>query len=148
MDVVADLACAAPPARVFEVVADLATYPGWLEIVTRARAEEPPDELEPAWSVDLRGQVGPLRRTKRLRMVRTVARPSEEVRFERREVDGREHSPWVLSAAIDPTAEGARLTMRLHYGGRLWMPVLDRLLAMEIERSRSRLADVLAGTVT
>jgi hypothetical protein len=29
--------------------------------------------------------------------------------------------------------------MRLHYGGRLWMPVLDRLLADEVERSRPRL---------
>ena len=29
--------------------------------------------------------------------------------------------------------------MRLHYGGRLWMPALDRLLADEIERSRPRL---------
>jgi acyl carrier protein len=26
-------------------------------------------------------------------------------------------------------ADGSRLTMRLHYGGRLWMPALDRLLA-------------------
>ena len=28
--------------------------------------------------------------------------------------------------------------MRLHYGGRLWVPALDRLLADEIERSRPR----------
>jgi hypothetical protein len=34
--------------------------------------------------------------------------------------------------------------MRLHYGGRLWMPVLDRLLSEEIERSRPRLLALLA----
>ncbi len=47
--------------------------------------------------------------------------------------------PWVLDATVDPRPDGSRLTMRLHYGGRLWMPVLDRLLADEIERSRPRL---------
>ncbi len=34
--------------------------------------------------------------------------------------------------------------MRLHYGGRLWLPVLDRLLTDEIERSRPRLLAKLA----
>jgi hypothetical protein len=29
--------------------------------------------------------------------------------------------------------------MQLHYGGSMWMPMLDRLLADEIERSRTRL---------
>ena len=35
--------------------------------------------------------------------------------------------------------------MRLHYGGRLWMPALDRLLADEIERSRPRLLELPDG---
>jgi len=29
--------------------------------------------------------------------------------------------------------------MRLHYGGSLWVPMLDRVLRDEIERSRPRL---------
>jgi hypothetical protein len=45
----------------------------------------------------------------------------------------------VLDATIAPTSTGSTLTMRLHYGGRLWMPALDRVLADEIERSRPRL---------
>jgi hypothetical protein len=36
--------------------------------------------------------------------------------------------------------------MELHYGGSMWMPMLDRLLADEIERSRGRLLDVLGVT--
>jgi hypothetical protein len=36
--------------------------------------------------------------------------------------------------------------MRMHYGGRLWVPVLDRLLAQEIEHSRTRLAVLLGET--
>ena len=37
------------------------------------------------------------------------------------------------------------LSMRLHYGGTLWVPALDRVLADEIRRGRSRLA-ALVGT--
>jgi hypothetical protein len=35
--------------------------------------------------------------------------------------------------------------MGLHYGGSLWMPLLDRLLSDEIERSRPRLLTVLGA---
>ena len=164
MDVDADLTCTSPPHRVFETIADLGTYPDWLDIVTRAEPVPagPDDDGAPAWSVDLRGQVGPLRRTKRLRMVRTRVDQDHHVRFERREVDGRQHSPWVLSATVEPVgsgtglpgasgtglpgASGTVLTMRMHYGGRLWVPVLDRLLAQEIEHSRTRLAVLLGET--
>ena len=148
MDVDADLTCTSPPSRVFELVADLGTYPDWLDIVGRAEpvpADEG-DDGDPAWSVDLRGQVGPLRRTKRLRMVRTRFDRDHHARFERREIDGRQHSAWVLSATVEPVDDGTTLTMRLHYGGRLWMPILDRLLAQEIEHSRARLARLLGET--
>jgi hypothetical protein len=77
-------------------------------------------------------------------MVRTVSEAPTHARFERVEHDGREHSSWVLDAEVEPTADGSRLTRRLHYGGRLWMPVLDRLLSEEIERSRPRLLALLA----
>ena len=138
MDVTADLEAPHPPARVFEVVADLATYPRWLDIVARA---EPDGD---AWSVDLRGRLGPFARSKRLRMVRTAADEPTHARFERAELDGRSHSAWVLDATVAPDGGGSRLTMKLHYGGGLWMPVLERLLRDEIERSRARLLDVLS----
>jgi hypothetical protein len=72
-------------------------------------------------------------------MVRTELAAPRHARFERVEHDGREHSAWVLDAEVSDLDAGSRLTMRLHYGGRLWMPVLDRLLSEEIERSRPRL---------
>jgi hypothetical protein len=33
--------------------------------------------------------------------------------------------------------------MHLHYSGRLWAPVLDRLLGEEIERAQARLGDLV-----
>jgi hypothetical protein len=140
VDVVASLDAPCRPAVLFPWVDDLGRYPDWLDIVPRAQPVDPNGgDVGPAWSVDLRGRLGPFARAKRLRMVRTEHDADRHARFERVEHDGRDHSSWVLDAEIAPTGEGSTLTMRLHYGGRLWMPALDRLLADEIERSRPRL---------
>jgi hypothetical protein len=145
VDVTADLDAPCGPAELFAWVGDLDRYPQWLDIVARA---EPVDAAAgdpgPAWSVDLRGRLGPLSRSKRLRMVRTDHAPPDHVRFERRDHDGRSHAPWVLDATVAPTEEGSRLTMHLHYGGALWGPVIERLLGDEIGRSRQRLLACLA----
>ena len=139
VDVVAHVDTPHSPAEVWAVVSDLGSYPDWLDIVPRADAA--PDG---SWTVDLRGRLGPFARSKRLRMVRTVADEPEVVVFERGERDGRQHSAWVLRAEVAPAAEGgSRLTMRLHYGGSLFGPVLERLLGDTIERSRPRLLEVL-----
>ena len=100
------------------------------------------DEL-PAWSVDLRGRLGPFARSKRLRMVRTdLVVPSLAV-FERRETDERHHSYWMLRAEVSQRPAGSALLMRLHYGGALWGPVVERLLAEEVDRGRTRLLDLV-----
>ena len=144
MDVTADLDAPCPPDELFAWVDDLGRYPQWLDIVPRASAADPhPDDPGPAWSVDLRGRLGPFARSKRLRMARTVHEPGR-VRFERAERDGRQHSPWVLSAEVTGVAGGSRLRMHLHYGGSLFGPLVERLLADEIARSRPRLLALLA----
>ena len=146
MEIVATLDAPCAPEVLFDWVDDLGRYPDWLDIVPRAvPVEAHHDDVGPAWSVDLRGRLGPFARSKRLRMVRTAREAGSHARFERVEHDGREHSSWVLDALVGATADGSRLTMSLHYGGRLWMPVLDRLLADEIERSRPRLLERVSG---
>lgn len=146
MDVTASMEAPFGPDGVFAVVSDLGTYADWLDIVRTVQPADPePGDAGPAWSVVLQGQLGPLRRSKKLRMVRT-ALDGETVRFERAETDGRSHSSWVLAAEVRPAATGSQLVMRLHYGGSMWMPLLDRLLADEIERSRPRLVEVVGGT--
>lgn len=144
MEVTATLAADVPLDDLFEVVHDLGTYPDWLDIVTRADPVDTVDGEDAAWSVDLRGQVGPFRRSKRLRVVRTEfddpdSSGSASVRFERKELDGKDHSDWLVEAELVTAASGPEMRMRLHYGGNLWVPMLDRLLADEIERSRPRL---------
>jgi hypothetical protein len=147
MDVTASLEAPCTPEALFAWTDDLGRYPEWLDIVPRAVPADPhADDVGPAWSVDLRGRLGPFARAKRLRMVRTAREAPSHARFERVEHDGRDHSAWVLDATVDQVPDGARLVMRLHYGGRLWMPALDRVLADEIERSRPRLLRAVASS--
>lgn len=144
MDVHADLEARVPPSELFAWVEDLTSYPSWLEIVPRAEEAEPdPGDAGPAWRVDLRGRLGPLARSKRLRMVRTEHLVPRRVVFERRELDGRRHSPWVLTAEVTAASGVSRLDMRLHYGGGFASRALGVLLTQEIERSRVRLLELL-----
>lgn len=139
MDVTADLVAPCTPDELFVWVDDLGRYPQWLDIVPRASTAEPhSDDPGPAWSVDLRGRLGPFARSKRLRMARTV-HEAGRVRFERVEHDGRQHAPWELEAEVAAAVGGSRLAMHLHYGGTLGGPVVERLLADEINRSKPRL---------
>ncbi len=149
MDVTATLQAPCPPPTLFALVEDLGTYPRWLDLVHRAEPAADPASsaaAPPVWRVDLRARIGPLTRSKRLRMERVEHRPdSGTVRFERREVDGRRHAPWVLTAIVAPAGDGSTLAMHLHYGGKLWTGgVLERALNDQIQEGRSRLLD-LAG---
>ncbi|WP_421120258.1 SRPBCC family protein [Aquihabitans daechungensis] len=138
MDIEAELRAPCTPDVLFAWARDLDRYPQWLEIVTQA---QPGDDG--SWAVDLRGRMGPLARTKRLRMVRTELVEPSRVVFERAEVDGREHSPWTLTADVSAEGDGARLAMSLHYGGGLFEPLIERVLRDEIERSRLRLLELV-----
>ena len=142
MELIAELDAPCPPAELFAWVGDLSRYPGWLTIVTRAEAFQ---AQPPAWSVDLRGRIGPFARSKRLRMERTQLVPDELAVFERREGDGRQHAAWVLTAAVRRTDAGSRLDMVLRYDGALWGPVLERLLADEIVQGKARLLELVSA---
>lgn len=140
MDVAATLDAPCSPEELFAWVEHLERYPQWLEIVSRVAALG-----DGGWAVDLRGRLGPLARSKRLRMVRARHEPPRAVTFERAELDRRNHSPWVLDAEVMPHAGGSQLRMNLHYGGGLFGPVLERVLRDEIERSRLRLLALVSA---
>ncbi len=144
MDVEAGLDAPAAADELFVWVEDLGRYPQWLDIVPRAEPAPAHEADEgPAWFVTLRGRIGPLSRSKRLRMVRTQHDRPHEVTFERREHDGQQHSLWRLRAVVDQEVGHSRLTMHLHYGGGLWDAVVERMLQSEIDRSRERLLALL-----
>jgi hypothetical protein len=144
MDVTATVDAPVGVEKLFAVVADLTSYPHWLGIVHQVTVQATGSGEPSAWLVELRGKVGPFARSKRLRMVQSVSESPSIVVFERRETDGRKHSPWVLTAQVGATSGGSNLTVNLHYGGTLFTGgVLERLLADQIVQGRERLLVVL-----
>jgi hypothetical protein len=144
VDVTATVEAPVGVEKLFAVVADLTTYPEWLNIVHQVTVEPVGSDGKSAWLVELRGKVGPFARSKRLRMVQSVCESPNIVVFERRETDERKHSPWVLTAQVGLTSVGSNLKVNLHYGGTLFTGgVLERLLADQIAQGRERLLTVL-----
>ncbi len=132
----------ADPQRVFDLVADLATYPSWLDIVHKVEPDSPSD----AWLVTLRAKLGPLARSKRLRMVRDIHEPHRRVRFVRHEEDGRDHSAWVLDSTVEPAPDGgSTVTMLLRYDGRLWTSALRGVLDGQVAAATAKLAGLARG---
>jgi uncharacterized protein YndB with AHSA1/START domain len=136
----------APPAKLFAVMSDLATYGQWMKLIERCEPAVPStDDAGPAWWVTLRAKVGPFARSKRLRMVRTDATPDSTIRFERRETDGRQHSDWIMTCAIDPVETGSRITVSLSYSGGLWSGPLDAVLGSQVDSAVPQLRDFVSA---
>jgi len=146
METSASLEALCPPADLFGHVSDLAQYPDWMPLVHVADPDPGGSDARPAWAVELRTRIGPLARSKRLRMVRTAIETDRRVVFEREEVDGRRHADWVLRVDLETVADLTRLTMHLSYGGSLWTGgVLQHVLDSEIERGRDRLSALVSS---
>jgi hypothetical protein len=142
----AELAAPCTPDELFAHVDSLERYPAWMALIHDVRVL-PDDDGRPAHDVELRARIGPLARSKRLRMVRTVHEPASRVVFERVELDARQHSAWVLEVQLTASGDGARLVMDLTYGGSLWTGgLLERVLADEIERGRDRLLALVSAS--
>jgi hypothetical protein len=142
------------PGELFFHVSELDRYPQWMGgLVHQAQPLEDGDAHLPAWWVELRSRLGPLARSKKLRMVRTELVEESLAVFERRETDGRNHSTWRLRAqvtALEPIEVGgswteqSRLDMTLTYEGGLWTGgILEKVLQDQIERGRAELLRIL-----
>lgn len=154
MRVTATLSAPCSAERLFAFVDDLAMYPAWCDLVHRVEVTEP-DEVradgtggEPAWVIELRARVGPLARSKRIRMRRDVHdRTAHVAVFERSEVDGKRHSTWLLRAEVTESHGVSTLEMDLRYDGLLWTGgALERVLADQITAGRERLIALVSAT--
>ena len=135
-----DVIVAVDPAVVHPYVADLARYVEWMPMVHEV---EPVDDG--IWNVELRAKVGVFARSKRLRMKRTV-NSSQQIVFERDEIDGRRHSPWKMSVALQNVEAGCVVTVDLSYGGNLWTAgILDRVLAAQVDAGKTGLVRAVQG---
>ena len=135
-----DVVVAVEPTRVYPYVADLARYVEWMPMVHEVETVG-----DGVWNVELRAKVGVFARSKRLRMKRTMD-TTQNIVFERDEIDGKRHSPWTMAIALQPTDAGSVVTVDLSYGGTLWTAgILDRVLAAQVEAGQTGLARVVHG---
>ena len=142
VEIVRSLTAEAAPHELFVHVDDLADYPAWMPLIHEVeRLGSDGDGGAPAWMVELRAQVGPFARSKRLRMERTRIEENRVAVFERREADRRDHSEWILRADLEVDESGRTvLTMTMSYDGALWAgPILERVLDDQVRRGRDRL---------
>jgi len=147
MRLVVDVELPKGPEAVTPWVESLDAYPGWTGLVHRVS----PDAAagDEAWSVELRARIGPLARSKRLRMVRVASTPAGEYRFVREERDGKQHSTWELTAVVESIgtakAPRTRLVMTLFYGGANWAGGLaERTLEDEVRKSKAKLLQLVS----
>lgn len=135
-----DVVVAVEPTRVYPYVADLARYVEWMPMVHEVETVG-----DGVWNVELRAKVGVFARSKRLRMKR-IMDTTQNIVFERDEIDGKRHSPWTMAIALQPTDAGSVVTVDLSYGGTLWTAgILDRVLAAQVEAGKTGLARVVHG---
>ena len=139
MDIRVDVTLPCRAEALLPFVTDLVAYPSWMGLVHAVTPLADGEE----WLVELRGKIGPLARSKRLRMILHEDSTVHRVRFVRRESDGRSHSSWILEALVDEVGNETNLKMTLHYGGRLFSGVVERALQDEIEASKRRLRDLV-----
>ena len=128
--------------KAYSLLRDLSQYPNWLDIVHSVVQEQ---NSTLAWSVELRGKVGPFARSKKLRMERTRDDVQTSVIFERKEADGRNHSEWKLTVFFDGDGPQTMVTVEMFYGGSMFGGgILERMLAEQIDQSRTRLIELLS----
>ena len=122
----------ADPAAVRAVLADLSTWPEWLDVVTASQPE--PGGRPPAWKTRLGFKVGPVELGTDVRLELVEDSP-RHLRFERREDDGRDdHSVVVLDVTLDPDGEAVDVGLEVVVGKQI--PFLD--LQRELDRRRER----------
>lgn len=140
----------AEPHEVYAVLADMTTFPSWLDVVTDVEPAGGAGADGAAWFVTLRAKVGPFARSKRLRVIRTEADGASRVRYERSEVDGRDHADWVMEARVQSRESnpGSNVALDLAYTGGLWTGPLDGILGGQIDQAIERLPAYVEARAT
>ena len=144
----------AEPGRVLAVLRDLATWPAWLDVVTRAEpaSDRAASDGRAAWRVRLGLSLGPVAVGYDVRMVRVTAGPAgaggdgrvEQLRFERDEGDGRsDHSMVVIDVRLKAAGELTKAMVRIEIDKRIPMLDLQRQLDRRAGRATRRLQRLL-----
>ena len=125
----------------FTALSDLTNYAQWLSFIDKATPVGDEDGKN-CWVVTLRARIGPFSRLKKLRMVRIISVPEQEIEFSRSETDGRNHSDWNLNVRIKSTGDtSCMISLSVNYSGGFWSKPLNNIFFDEVEKGTKRLQE-------
>lgn len=145
MNVEASFEAPCTPELLFSIVEDLGNITPWLDLLGGAEpSPADPADTGPAWGATFAIKLGPLTKTKDVRLVRIVHSPQADVVYERHEVpvEGRDVAQiamWRLTMTVSPTDAGSALHVHVFYGGDALGDMAEGILTKELNKSRPAL---------
>ena len=122
----------------FSVLSDLSTYTQWLNFIDSVEPVESEDGR--VWMLVLKAQLGPFSRMKRLRMAKVSSEPHELIRFERKEISGRDASDWSIDINFkELDLITTEITFVVSYSGKLWTRTLETVFNSYVDQARTNL---------
>ena len=122
----------------YSVLSELTTYTEWLNFIDSVEPVESEDDL--VWMLVLKAQLGPFSRMKKLRMARVTSEPWKLIRFERKEISGRDASDWSIDVKFKQLdLETTELTFVVSYAGKFWTRTLETVFNTYVDQARTDL---------
>ena len=122
----------------YSVLSELTTYTEWLNFIDSVELVESVDDL--VWMLVLKAQLGPFSRMKKLRMARVASEPRKLIRFERKEISGRDASDWSIDVKFKQLdLETTELTFVVSYSGKFWTRTLETVFNTYVDQARTDL---------
>ena len=122
----------------FSVLSDLSTYTQWLNFIDSVEPVESKDGR--VWMLVLKAQLGPFSRMKRLRMAKVSSEPHKLIRFERKEISGRDDSDWSIDINFkELDLITTEITFVVSYSGKLWTRTLETVFNTYVDQARTNL---------
>ena len=122
----------------YSVLSELTTYTEWLNFIDSVELVESVDDL--VWMLVLKAQLGPFSRMKKLRMARVASEPRKLIRFERKEISGRDASDWSIDVKFKQLdLETTEITFVVSYSGKFWTRTLETVFNTYVDQARTDL---------
>ena len=122
----------------YSVLSELTTYTEWLNFIDSVEPVESEDDL--VWMLVLKAQLGPFSRMKKLRMARITSEPWKLIRFERKEISGRDASDWSIDVKFKQLdLETTEITFVVSYSGKFWTRTLESVFNTYVDQARTDL---------
>ncbi len=153
MNVEATFEAPCEPELMFSLMEDLENITPWLDLLGGAeRTTADPSDVGPAWDATFAIKLGPLTKTKDVRLVQIVHEPYEKVVYERHElpIEGKDASQiamWRLTMKVSPTDTGSLLYVHVFYGAEALGDMAEGILTKELNKARPALLEEIKKRV-